>query len=168
MSETSSPKQQMISDEAELLPETPTQSPPRQKTVAELLAKSNKRGAHLTAYRFGATGPLANKPGRKPGSPSVRVSLTSAFLKTLEEDFEKNGVKTISRVRNKDPSTYVKIIAGLLPKQLEKVQPLEELSDAELAAGIALLKSKLSVNSRELTQEAGTGAGETQEAEPVE
>ena len=39
----------------------------------------------------------------------------------------------------------MKIIAGTLPKQMEKVQPLEELSDAELSAGIALLKSRLSV-----------------------
>lgn len=76
----------------------------------------------------------------------VRNSLTADFLKALGADFNKHGEKVIARARNADPLGYVKVIAGLLPKQMEKIQPLEELSDAELAAGIALLRSKLSIN----------------------
>lgn len=55
----------------------------------------------------------------------------------------------------------MKIIAGTLPKQMEKVAPLEELSDAELSAGIALLRSKLSVGGdkpRRAVKEIGEGS----------
>ena len=102
----------------------------------------SKRGSNLAPYQF--------KPGQS-GNPSgkplgARNTLTGNFLRTLAEDFEKHGHKVISRARNKDPLGYVKVVAGLLPKQMEKVQPLEDLSDAELSAGIALLRSKLSVN----------------------
>ncbi len=101
----------------------------------------SKRGSNLAAYQF--------KPGQS-GNPSgkplgTRNTLTGNFLKNLSADFDKHGSRVISKARNKDPLGYLKVIAGLLPKQMEKVQPLEELSDAELAAGIALLRSRISV-----------------------
>jgi hypothetical protein len=112
--------------------------------VAELLPepKKSKRGANLRPYHF-KPGQSGNPGGRPVGA---RNTLTGGFLKALSADFEKHGANTIQRARKKDPVSYMKIIAGMLPKQLEKVQPLEELSDAELSAGIALLKSKLSVS----------------------
>lgn len=102
----------------------------------------SKRGTNLKAYHF-KPGQSGNPGGRPLGS---RNTLTGNFLKSLAADFEKHGQNTIQRARKKDPVSYMKIIAGMLPKQLEKVAPLEELSDAELSAGIALLRSKLSVS----------------------
>lgn len=102
----------------------------------------SKRGEHLKKWQF-QKGVSGNPGGKIVGT---RNALTTDFLKALGNDFNKHGAKVISRARNRDPLGYVKVIAGLLPKQMEKVQPLEELSDAELAAGIALLRSKLSLN----------------------
>lgn len=114
-------------------------------------APASKRGSNLKPFQF-KPGQSGNPGGRPMG---IRNSLTADFLKALGADFNKHGEKVIARARNADPLGYVKVIAGLLPKQMEKVQPLEELSDAELAAGIALLRSRLSLNevgAREITQ----------------
>src|ERR1700744_413702 len=82
----------------------------------------SKRGANLVKYQFPKG--VSGHPGGKP--VAARTNLTNDFLKALTADFNKHGVKVISRARNKDPMGYVKVLAGLLPKQLEKVQPLEE------------------------------------------
>lgn len=33
-------------------------------------------------------------------------------------DFAENGIAAIEKVRKEDPSTYVRVIAGLLPKEV--------------------------------------------------
>lgn len=123
--------------------------------IVELLPERPKRGDNLKSWQF-KPGQSGNPGGKKVGT---RNTLTGDFLKCLAEDFNKNGQKVISKARNKDPLGYIKVIASLLPKQMEKVQPLEELSDAELAAGIALLKSHSSVaSSGRIAKEAPKGA----------
>lgn len=120
------------------------QKPPETVTLEDgrvINMPASKRGNALKPFQF-KPGQSGN-PGGKP--LGARNTLSGNFLKTLAADFDKHGAKTISRARNADPLGYVKVVAGLLPKQMEKVAPLEELSDAELAAGIALLRSKLSV-----------------------
>lgn len=114
---------------------------PPKEIVAELLPEKPKRGANLKQWQF-QPGQSGNPGGKKVGT---RNTLTGDFLKCLADDFTKNGQKVISKARNKDPLGYIKVIAGLLPKQMEKVQPLEELSDQELAAGIELLRSHQSI-----------------------
>ena len=73
-------------------------------------------------------------PGRPNGS---RNKLSEGFLKALAEDFEAHGVEAIKTVREADPSTYLKVIARLLPKDVHITErPLVEWSTAELVAGI--------------------------------
>ena len=68
--------------------------------------------------------------------------LGEAFLAALHEDFEKHGAATVQKVREERPHEYLKIIAGILPKELSvNTSRLDELSDHELAAGIAALES---------------------------
>ena len=55
------------------------------------------------------------KPGRPKGS---RNKLSEDFLKALADDFEKHGVDTIVAARESDPVAYVRMIAGLLPKEI--------------------------------------------------
>jgi hypothetical protein len=54
-------------------------------------------------------------PGRKAGT---RRDLEFALVDAVVRDFEKHGVAAIERVREDDPSTYLRIAAGLLPKEL--------------------------------------------------
>lgn len=54
-----------------------------------------------------------------PGKPfGARTRLTEKFLKAICADFEENGAETIERVRGSDPSTYLKIVASLMPKAI--------------------------------------------------
>jgi hypothetical protein len=49
---------------------------------------------------------------------------------------------------------YVKAIVALMPKQFEQSTPMEDLTDAEIVAGIALLRSQLTGSSGEGTGQA--------------
>lgn len=60
-------------------------------------------------------GQAPKSPGRPKGS---RAKLGESFLEALADDFEAHGVETIKKARIEDPAAYVKIIAGLLPKEL--------------------------------------------------
>lgn len=129
---------------------------------------ASKRGTNLKAWYF-KPGVSGNPGGRPIGA---RSSLTADFLKALGQDFNKHGEKVIARARNADPLGYVKVIAQLLPKQIEKTQPLEDLNDEQLHAAIALLRTQLSVgiqgDARRLgVEEIGEGSDETGDAPPA-
>lgn len=87
----------------------------------------------------------------------TRHKLNGDFVRALSKDFDTHGIKAIESAREEDPMGYVKVIASLLPKQVEQTQPLEDLTDAELIAGIALLRSRLT---------GGAGAGGDTPQEP--
>jgi hypothetical protein len=54
--------------------------------------------------------------GRKLGS---RNKLATEFIDALYADFQKNGIRAISKVAKEQPHQYLKIIAAILPKELE-------------------------------------------------
>lgn len=103
------------------------------------MANPNGNAATLTAPRFKPS--ESGNPGGKP--TGARNRLTRQFLNALADDFEEHGRKAIELAREKDPMGYVKAIGALMPKQIEQTQPLDDLNDAELVAGIALLRSRL-------------------------
>lgn len=107
--------------------------------------------ANLKPFQPGQSG----NPGGKPAG--ARNRLTAHFLNALADDFEKYGRQAIIDAREKDPMGYVKSIGALMPKQIEQTQPLDDLSDAELIAGIALLRARLT---------GSAGAGEQSPPEP--
>jgi hypothetical protein len=58
----------------------------------------------------------------------------------LAEDFEKHGAETIERVRVQSPAAYLKVVASLLPKDVNlNVNNLDSLSDEQLLARLRLL-----------------------------
>ncbi len=65
------------------------------------------------------------------------------FTAALYEDFQQHGVSAIVATREGDPATYVRIIASLLPKEVEIKRPLEGLSDDELMSAVATLQAML-------------------------
>ena len=85
-----------------------------------------------------------NAAGRPKGS---KHKLSEEFIAALCEDFEQHGVETIRRVREERPHEYLKVVAGILPKELNvRTDALEELSDDELAAAISVLQSLIGGN----------------------
>lgn len=89
----------------------------------------------------------SGNPGGKPAG--ARNRLSTKFVHDLLEDFEAHGKEAIQAARTDDPVSYVRVVASLLPKQVEQSQPLEDLTDAELVAGIAFLRSRLTGDSGE-------------------
>ncbi len=83
-----------------------------------------------------------NPAGRPKGS---RNKLGEAFVAALCEDFEVHGVAAIVRVRETDPVAYVKVCAGLLPRQLRITDDERDLTDDELDRRIRQLAGILGV-----------------------
>src|SRR5262245_486421 len=98
-----------------------------------------------------ASSPLTNRPATVlrnekghllPGSvlnpngrpKSSRHRLTESFVKALADDFELHGIKAIEAVRDEKPGEYLRVIAAVLPKQLDS----GEDEDGN-AVGVALI-----------------------------
>ena len=58
------------------------------------------------------------KPGEGGRPKGSRNKLGEAFLLAMAEDFAEHGVETIKMARLEDPVSYVKVVAGLLPKEV--------------------------------------------------
>jgi len=71
-------------------------------------------------------------------------TLGVAFLDALIADFAAHGAEAIERCREDNPATYVRICAGLLPKQL-KIESANDLDDAELDRRIQQLAARLAL-----------------------
>lgn len=75
--------------------------------------------------------------GRAKGS---RNQLGEAFIADLYEDWLTHGVATIEKVRAARPADYLKVIASILPRDLNmKVSAVENMTDDELNATIERL-----------------------------
>lgn len=88
------------------------------------------------------------KPGQSgnPGgyAKGVRNRISGKFLHALAEDFEANGKDAIARCREEDPTGYVKVVAGLLPKEVDLgINRLEEMSTDDIIAAVGALRSYL-------------------------
>lgn len=109
---------------------------------------------NLTPFKPGQSG----NPGGKPKGARNRIQ--GAFLNALADDFDLYGKAAIVDCRERDPVGYVKVVASLLPKQVEETKPLDDVTDADLVAGIALLKAQLAGSS-------GEGAVSAPESQPT-
>lgn len=80
-------------------------------------------------------------PGR---GPTARTRLTNSFIEALEADWIEHGVETIEKVRADRPDTYLKIVADLLPKDVNlNLNENTELSDDQLLARIRRLDAAI-------------------------
>ncbi len=79
--------------------------------------------------------------GRPKGS---RNKLGEDFIEALHDDFEQHGMAAIARTREEDPAAYVRVIAGLLPKEM-KVTTVQDLTDEQLDERIRQLASALEI-----------------------
>lgn len=62
---------------------------------------------------------VAGNSGNGGRPRGARAKLGEEFLKALQESFAKNGAETIETVRLEKPDQYLKVVASILPKELE-------------------------------------------------
>jgi hypothetical protein len=102
-------------------------------------------------------GESGNPRGRPKGA---RNRLGESFLTALETDFNEHGTKVIEAVRVERPHEYLKVVASLLPKQVEiKEGVFDGVADEQLAALIVAARSALGIAE-------GGGAGSTEPGGP--
>jgi hypothetical protein len=107
--------------------------------------------------------PLAHRfqpgnPGRPRGS---RNKLGEAFIAALAEDFAKHGPAVIEKVRTDKPEAYLKIVASLLPRDLNlNVNKLDDLTDEQLLARLRQLTEQAAPLLANLDDTDGEGEGE--------
>jgi hypothetical protein len=110
-------------------------------TKPNVSKKSTYTPERLAGLKPVQPGQVLNPNGRPKGS---RNKLGEDFLSALQKDFEEHGSATIKTVREERPHEYLKVVASILPKELNvNTRVVEEMSDDELAAGIAALQSVL-------------------------
>jgi hypothetical protein len=75
--------------------------------------------------------------GRPKGA---RNKLGEAFIQALYDDFNEHGIAAVEKVRAEKPDQYLKVIASLLPKDVNlNVNSEIEMSDDELIDRIRAL-----------------------------
>jgi hypothetical protein len=94
-----------------------------------------------TQFKPGQSG---NPAGRAKGS---RNKLGEDFLSSLYANFQTHGPDTIEEARKLDPVAYVRMIAGILPKEMT-VTTTSDLTDEQLDARIRQLAAVLSLEVR--------------------
>src|SRR5262245_59308245 len=109
--------------------------------------------AHLKKYRF--------QPGNKLGGRPIgsRTKLSETMLALLQADAAEHGAEVIARVRKEDPSTWLRCMVSLLPKQLQvERHALADLSDQELELLEQHLASTRAKLVREIERHQANGA----------
>ena len=75
----------------------------------------------------------------------------------MHADFTKHGIAAIRKARKEDATQYIKTIASLLPREMTlKVDPLDEMTDAELLSRLRQLDSLISLALGRANQAEGT------------
>ena len=76
------------------------------------------------------------QPGNKLGKgrpKGSRNKLGEDFIQALQANFNEHGPETIETVRQERPHEYLKVVASILPKELNiKKEALDEMSDDDL------------------------------------
>lgn len=96
-------------------------------------AAATARYRGLIPWKPGQSG---NPGGRPVGS---RVKLQGDFMRELAEDFAKHGKSAIVEVRENEPAAYLKVVASLMPKEVEEKRALDNVPDEVIEAAIEML-----------------------------
>jgi hypothetical protein len=106
--------------------------------VAEM---TDKRPSGLKNF----TSETAPRNGRMKGS---RNKLGADFLYALQREFEQLGETVIRRVRVDHPVDFLKVIASVLPKELEITDSrLKDVPDEQLDAIVEYINGRLASSS---------------------
>ena len=105
-----------------------------------MTAESTAKKEHVIGKPF-KPGKSGNPSGRPKGS---RNKLGEAFLTALCEDFDKYGEQVIEKVRDEKPEVYLRVVAKLMPAQLqiETKSEIQLMTDQQLKKKIISPKDK--------------------------
>ena len=114
-------------------------------------------GSKKNRFKKGVTN---NPAGRPKGS---RNRLSEAVLRDMLADWEAHGTEAIETFRTERPHEYVKVMAGLLPRNFNlKVNEYDELSDEQIHFQLRAVLGELAAAGVEL----GEGREATEGQEP--
>lgn len=86
-------------------------------------------------------GVSGNPAGRPKGA---RSKLGEQFLDDMYADWQSHGVAAIAKVREEKPDAYLKVVASILPKELNvNVNEVDGLTDDELIERIRALDAAI-------------------------
>lgn len=92
----------------------------------------------------------------------LRAALSRQLIAVLAADFDREGAEAVKRLREKDPSAYLRAIAAATADTPLVETPWSEFTDAKLAAALADVQKALSAGE---SSEGGTGeAAECEQA----
>jgi hypothetical protein len=101
---------------------------------------------------------IRGRPKTGGRAKGAKNRLSHAFLTALTEDFEQHGVEALKIARIEKPVEYIRIVAGLMPRELEIMDSrLTDLSDEELDVFIVKLQAQLR---GAIAQDLGDGEGQ--------
>lgn len=104
--------------------------------VARATAKTGAKQLDPWKWKPGQSG---NPKGRPP---NAKQKLSDAFLADMLTAWEANGKAAIDRVIAERPHEFIKAVGAIVPKDISiNREPVQELSDDELAAALATLRS---------------------------
>jgi hypothetical protein len=110
---------------------------------ATLIARGSSVGfVALTGFRhrLGFAADVVREGPLSPGHTKPVCGKPPDFIEALYNDFQEHGSAAIAACRAEKPDVYVRIIAGILPKDVHlKVQSLDELTDDQLLRKLAVL-----------------------------
>lgn len=79
--------------------------------------------------------------GRPKGA---RNKLGEQFISDLYADWQQHGVDTLARVRDEKPDQYLKVVASILPKDLNvNINNMDDLTDDQLIQRIRSLDAAI-------------------------
>lgn len=114
---------------------------------------------NLKPFQPGQSG---NPKGREKGS---RNKLGEDFIEAMHADFKAHGKAAIETVRKEKPDQYLKVIASIVPKDLNvNVNNYDDMSDDDLRNELRGLAASLATLLGDAAGEGdyeGTGAAQT-------